>query len=516
MAFDAATSGPTATVESVDVLVIGTGFAGLGMAIKLKEAGMRDFVVLERDTGVAGTWRANHYPGCACDVQSHLYSFSFAPNPEWTRAFAPQPEIRRYLEGCAERYELLPWVRFGHEVTKMRWEEGAARWLVSTRNGARFSARAVVSGMGGLSNPAIPEIDGAADFAGETFHSATWRHDVDLRGKRVAVIGTGASAIQFVPQIVPEVEHLDLYQRSAAWIMPKPDRAITGIERAIFRRFPLLQKAQRAALYARLESRALAFIAEPRLLKLVRALAKLHLRRQVPNPELRAKLTPDYEIGCKRVLISDDYYPALTLPNVDVVTDGVTRITRDGVVTADGCERPADVIIYGTGFKAQDPVPPDTIIGRDGRDITEGWAERGPQAYYGTTMAGFPNLFFIVGPNTGLGHNSMVYMIETQIGYIMDCLRTMRRDELAAIEPRAEAQQRFNEWVDASHARGTAWSTGCTSWYIHPQSGRNTTLWPGFTFAYRAAMRRMKRHDYHLLPVEAREQAGEPVDSRSL
>lgn len=311
--------------------------------------------------------------------------------------------------------------------------------------------------MGGLSNPAIPDIPGAADFAGKTFHSATWRHAVDLSGKRVAAIGTGASAIRFVPQILPEVGHLDLYQRSAAWIMPKPDRAITGVERALFRRFPLLQKAQRAALYARLQSRALAFIAEPCLLKLVRGLAKLHLRRQVPDPELRARLTPDDEIGCKRVLISDDDYPALTRSNVDVVTDGVARITRNGVVTADGQERPADVIIYGTGFKAQDPVPPETIIGRGGRDITEGWAER--------------------GPNTGLGHHSMVYMIETQIGSIMDCLRTMQRQGLAAVEPRAEAQRRFDEWVDDSPARGTARSTGCTGWYIHPQSGRNTTLW---------------------------------------
>ena len=507
MAFDA--SRATARPTRVDVLIVGTGFAGLGMAIRLKERGRDDFVVLERDDGVAGTWRANHYPGCACDVQSHLYSFSFEPNPEWTRAFAPQPEIRRYLEHCAEKYALMPHIRFGHEVNGMEWDAGAQRWDVRTANGARFSARVVVSGMGGLSNPAIPDIPGTDDFAGPTFHSATWNHDIDLAGKRVAVIGTGASAIQFVPQIAPKVGQLDLYQRSPAWIMPKPDRSITALERALYRRFPALQRIARTALYARLESRAIAFVLEPRLLRMVRSIAKTYLRLQVRDPELRAKLTPDYEIGCKRVLISDDYYPALTRDNVDVVTDGITRITENGVVAADGTERPADVIIYGTGFRAQDPIPPRTIIGRDGRDITEGWDESGPQAYYGTAMAGFPNLFFIVGPNTGLGHNSMVFMIETQIGYIIDCLERMERNGLAEIEPRADAQARFNAWIDETHARGTAWSTGCTSWYIHQPSGRNTTLWPGFTFAYRHAMRRMRTGDYRMVPasVEAKETA---------
>lgn len=498
MAFD--TGKRNARSNSTDILIVGSGFAGLGMAIKLLESGRDDFLILERGDAVAGTWRDNHYPGCACDVQSHLYSFSFEPNPEWTRMFAPQPEIRRYLQHCAEKYGVVPYIRFGETLSSARWDADAQRWEVETASGARYRARVLISGMGGLSNPAIPDIPGSEDFAGERFHSATWRHDVDLRGKRVAVVGTGASAIQFVPQIVPQVEQLDLYQRSAAWILPKPDRAIGAAERALYRRIPAVQQMHRALLYARLESRAVGFVLAPRLLKTAELLAGAHRFRQVRDADLRAKLTPDYAIGCKRILMSDDYYPALTQSHVDVVTDGIERIVADGVITRDGTHRPADVLIYGTGFQAQDPIPRGTIFGRDGRDITDGWETHGPQAYNGTVMAGFPNLFFIVGPNTGLGHNSMVYMIESQVAYILNILDTMQRKGLAEAEPRQAAQDRFVAWIDRQHTRDTPWSSGCSSWYLHP-SGRNTALWPSFTFLYRNRVRRMQIEDFVTAPT---------------
>lgn len=491
MAFD--TTQPPASSEQTSVLVIGTGFAGLGMGIQLKQAGMQDFILLERAQSVAGTWRDNHYPGCACDVQSHLYSFSFEPKPDWSRMFAIQPEIREYLEGCAAKYGLLPHVRFGAELLRAEYDETAQLWCAHTRDGRQFSAPVLISGMGGLSNPAYPDVPGLAQFQGPVFHSAQWRHDVDLRGKRVAVIGTGASAIQFVPQIAPLVSQLELYQRTPPWIMPKPDRQIGPREQRLYRRFPLLQRLVRGFIYWTLEARVLGFVIHPRLMKGVQWIAQRHLRKQIPDPVLRARVTPDYTIGCKRVLISNDYFPSLTRPNVDVVTQGIREVRAHSIVTRDGVERPADVLIYGTGFKAQEPIAPGMLFGRNGLDLHAAWS-RGVEAYLGTTVAGFPNFFMIVGPNTGLGHSSMVYMIESQVRYILQALKAMRAQGLTAVEVRPEVQSAFNRRLQERLAR-TVWTAGCKSWYLD-RNGKNTTLWPGFTFRFRLATRRFRLADY--------------------
>lgn len=485
MAFDATEkSGST----HIDTIIIGTGFAGLGMAIKLKEAGEHDFAILERAQDVGGTWRDNNYPGCACDVQSHLYSFSFEQNPDWSRMFARQGEIWAYLRACSEKYGLGPHLRFGADVTGARWDDAAARWTVTTRDGRQFTSRVLISGMGGLSNPALPAIKGMERFAGMQFHSAQWRHDVNLSGKRVAVIGTGASAIQFVPQIQKVAGRVDLYQRTPPWIVPKPDRAISALERSLFKRFPIIQNAFRKAIYWMLEARVLGFTVDPRLMKLFEKVARSHLARQVPDPVLRRKLTPDYTIGCKRILISGDYYPALSQANVEVITDGVREIRANSVVASDGTEREVDVIIWGTGFKAADPVPRGVFHGRNGIDIRDAWSA-GAEAYKGSTVPGFPNLFFIVGPNTGLGHSSMVFMIESQVQYVLEALKTMRDQKVATVEVSPSALRQYNDQLQSKIGQAV-WSTGgCQSWYLD-ENGRNVTLWPGATWQFRRQTRR--------------------------
>lgn len=482
--------------EQTSILIVGTGFAGLGMAIALQKAGIDDFIILERAEGVGGTWRDNHYPGCACDVQSHLYSFSFEANPNWSRMFARQPEIRAYLEGCADKHGLLRKIRFGAEVTEARYDEARQRWDVTTAQGARYGGNVLVSGMGGLSTPAYPQIKGLSRFKGKVFHSAEWDHDYDLNGKRVAVIGTGASAIQFVPQIQKQVTHLDLYQRTPPWIMPKPDREIGNTERKLYQRLPLAQRAYRLALYWVLEARVMGFVINPKIMKLAERQARAHLRRKVADPVLRAKLTPDFTFGCKRVLISDDYFPALTQPNVEVVTDGIREVTADGVVAIDGQARSVDCIIYGTGFKAQDPLPKGMIFGRDGQDLIDAWPQ-GPEAYKGSTIAGFPNLFMLMGPNTGLGHSSMVFIIESQIAYVLDAVKQMRAKGWGAVDVRPEHQTAYNDGLQQKLKKAIWTAGGCMSWYVN-ESGRNTTLWPGFTFHFRRLLRRFDAGNYRV------------------
>jgi cation diffusion facilitator CzcD-associated flavoprotein CzcO len=494
MAFDARINSDGGSSVDMGVLIIGTGFAGLGMAIAMKQAGFNNFTILERADAVGGTWRDNNYPGCACDVQSHLYSFSFEQNPEWTRMFAPQPEIKRYLQHCADKYGLMSHIRFGAEVVEARYDETAAVWNLRTRANQHYAARVLVSGMGGLSAPAYPDIAGLKNFMGKHFHSADWDHSYDLSGKRVAVIGTGASAIQFVPQIATKVAQLELFQRTPPWIMPKPDRAIGAGERGLYRRFPLLQSLFRKAIYGMLETRVLGFAINPGIMKLAERAARGHIRKQIADPVLRRKLTPDFTFGCKRVLISDDYYPALARANVDVITDGIREVRANSIVTEDGREREVDCIIFGTGFKAQDPMPRKAIFGRGGQDILDAWKD-GPEAYKGTTVAGFPNLFMIVGPNTGLGHSSMVYMIESQIAYVMDAIKQMRARGWKAVEVKPEAQAEYNRQLHAKLGKAIWASGGCKSWYINA-NGKNTTLWPSFTFRFREQLRRFDSVEY--------------------
>lgn len=491
MAFDA---GPTSRTTQVDIAIIGAGFSGLGMAIRLKQAGIDDFTVIEREPEVGGTWYVNRYPGCGCDVQSHLYSLSFAPNPEWSRMFASQPEILAYLKDCADRFGVRPHLRLSTAVQAARWDAAAGRWQVSLSTGDVVSARVLVAGTGGLSRPKFPNIPGLADFQGPMFHSQQWDDDVDLTGKRVAVVGTGASAIQFVPQIAPKVGQLDLYQRTPPWILPKPDRAISAAERLLYRLSERARKAQRNRLYWQLESRALAFVVNPRLLKLAERDARRHLRRQVPDRVLRAKLTPDYAIGCKRVLISDNYYPALGRDNVHVRTDGIREIKASSIVDGNGVERAVDALIFGTGFDVANPLGPLDIHGVDGVSIRETWAER-PKAHLGMSVPGFPNFFIMIGPNTGLAHNSIVHMIESQIAYILDAVTTMRRRGLATVNVKPSALQRFDADVQA-RSRGTVWTSGgCASWYLDEQ-GNNFSLWPGFTWQYRHKTRRFRSADF--------------------
>lgn len=488
MAFDA-----IGGAHVLEVLVVGTGFAGLGMGIHLKRAGIDSFVILERAHDVGGTWRDNHYPGCCCDIPSHLYSFSFELNPGWTRMYPPQREILEYLRHCAQKYGLVPHIRFGAEVVEARYEEADALWRVTTRDGRVFRARVVVSGMGGLSNPAFPQIAGLESFAGTTFHSAQWNHDFELRGKRVAVIGSGASAIQIVPQIQPLVARLDYYQRTPSWVLPHPDRPISDLERQLFRWLPFTQHLLRAGIYCVHESRVTGFTGQSKLLSLAARVAHRHVRRQISDPELRRKVTPTYAIGCKRILISDTYYPALAQPNVEVITDPIREVREHGIVSADGRERQVDAIIFATGFKAQQPVVRGALFGRGGVDIVDTWKD-GPEAYLGTTVSGFPNFFMLVGPNTGLGHNSMVYMIESQISYVMSALRQMRKHRIAALDVRPEVQQSYNRALQQRQV-GTVWSSGCRSWYLN-ENGKNTTLWPGFTFVFRHKTRQFSLRDY--------------------
>jgi cation diffusion facilitator CzcD-associated flavoprotein CzcO len=474
------------------VAIIGTGFAGLGMAIRLKQAGIEDFVVLERADDVGGTWRDNTYPGCQCDVPSHLYSFSFAPNPEWSRTFSRQEEIWDYLRECAERFGINPHVRFDHEVLEAAWDDESSRWCLQTPHG-ELTADVVVSGTGALSEPSIPSVPGLEDFEGAAFHSARWDHDFDLEGKRVAVVGTGASAIQFVPRIQPEVESLHLFQRTPPWVLPHSDRPITDRERGAFRRLPLLQRLTRSAIYWARETFVLNFVNQ-RVAKLPERIGRRHLRRQVPDPELRRKLTPSYTFGCKRALISNDYYPALAEPNVEVVTDGIAEVRPHSIVGADGTEREVDAIIFGTGFRVHDMPVIERVRGRDGLTLAERWRDS-MQAYVGTTIAGFPNFFMLLGPNTGLGHTSVVVMVEAQIAYVLDALHAMDQRGWQSIEVREDALLAYNQRIQEG-LRGTVWNDGgCASWYLDG-SGRNSTLWPSFTWRFRDRTRRFDPAPY--------------------
>lgn len=482
------------------ILIIGSGFAGLGMAIQLKAYGEHDFVIFEKEKGIGGTWWVNHYPGCACDVQSHLYSFSFELNPDWSRRYATQPEIREYLQRCADTYAVSPHIRLETAVERLQWSDNGQFWTLTDSHGATWTGDIVVSGMGGLSRPAFPEIPGIERFRGHAFHSQQWDHGHTLTGRRVAVIGTGASAIQFVPQIQPHVERLDLYQRTPPWIVPKHDRPVRPWQQRLYRSVPMAQRALRGAIYAMLEARVVPFAIAPQLMALPQRQALRHLRRQVADPELRRKLTPRYTFGCKRVLIANDYYPAVSADNVDLITSGVREIREHGLVDTEGRERPVDTLIFGTGFSAADPMPEGMIIGRGGRDLGREW-RGGPAAYKGTTVAGFPNLFLLMGPNTGLGHSSVVYMIESQIRYVLDAIRRMDRHGIASVEVRPEAQDAFNASLQP-RLSGTVWNAGgCRSWYLHPVSGRNVTLWPDFTWRFRRQTRRLDLAAYRQVTI---------------
>jgi cation diffusion facilitator CzcD-associated flavoprotein CzcO len=488
------------------IAIVGTGFSGLGTAIQLARSRRRDFVVLERGCDVGGTWRDNTYPGAACDVPSRLYSFSFRPNPDWTRSYSPQPEILDYLRTCAAEAGVLPHIRFGAELLQADWDDDAQQWTLTTSRGA-LTARFLVLGTGALVEPALPEIAGLETFAGTLFHSARWDHSQDLTGRRIGVIGTGASAIQFVPHLQRVAEHLTVFQRTPPWVLPRTDRAFNAVERLVYRHVPFAERAARAGVYTLLESRAAGFVYHPVLLQPLEKLARHHLHRAVQDPALRAKLTPTYSIGCKRILISNDYYPALAQDNVEVATTPIARIEPAGIRTQDGALHEVDTLVLGTGFHVTDNPGFSRIRGRDGQSLAQAWAEHGMAAYLGTTVHGFPNLFLLLGPNTGIGHTSAVYMIERQIGLVTQALEHADRHGIAAIEVRPEVQESWNADL-ARRSERTVWQSGCQSWYLD-DAGRNTVLWPDMTFRFAAATRRFRPDDYALRAPDP--QRGEPV-----
>ncbi|HTD05793.1 NAD(P)/FAD-dependent oxidoreductase [Undibacterium sp.] len=477
-----------------EVVIVGSGFAGLCMGARLKQAGIHDFVILEKDKEFGGTWRVNQYPGCACDVPSHLYSFSFAQNPEWTRKYAPQAELLAYTVKVVQELGLMPHLRLDTALLSAQYEEDAGIWRLHTSQG-EMTAKSLVAGVGALGRPAIPKLPGLDGFQGKLFHSQQWDHHYDLQGKRVAVIGTGASAIQLVPEIAPKLAQLDLYQRTPPWILPRPDRAISNAERWLLRHFKACQWAYRALNYARNEWRYIAFGKKPALMRATQKIAIGYMHKHVRDPDLRRKLTPDYTMGCKRILLVNDYYPTLTRSNVAVHTSGIREVRGNSIVGNDGQERQVDAIIFATGFDLEQMLGPLELKGRGGVSLQQASRE-GLDAYKGTAVPGFPNFYMITGPNTGLGHNSMIYMIESGASYILQAIQAARRQGLKSLEVKAEAASEYNRQIQ-ERLKGTVWSSGCKSWYLNSQ-GKNLTIWPGFTFEYRRIMKKFDVESYHV------------------
>jgi cation diffusion facilitator CzcD-associated flavoprotein CzcO len=479
-----------------EVAIVGAGFGGLGMAIRLKQEGIADFVLLERSADVGGTWWANSYPGCQCDIPSNLYSFSFARH-DWDRAYPMRDQILEYLRGCARRFDVLQHTRLNCELLGATWIADEQHWELETSDG-RLAARVLVAAPGLLSEPWHPALPGLERFQGSAFHTARWDHGDDLTGKRVALLGSGATAVQVVPNIQPRLAELHLFQRTPPWVVPHFDHPIRPRLRELYRRLPALQRLSRAGIYAVRETFVPGITRDRRFLKGQAIAARMHLRRQVPDPELRQRLTPDYHIFCKRIILSNDWYPAIQAPNVDIVSSGVREVRERSVVDNDGIEREIDTLIFATGFRPAELPIAERVRGRDGSSLAEVWAGS-PQAYLGTTVSGFPNLLLFYGPNLNLGHSSIVYMLESQGNYAIDALRTMRSRGAAEFEVRAEAQDAYNEEIQDRLSR-TVWNTGgCGSWYFDG-NGRNSIQWPGFTFEFRRRTRHFDAAAYRLAP----------------
>ncbi len=492
-------AGAAAEATRVTAVIVGAGMSGLLAGIKLKERGIDDFVILERSDSVGGTWYDNCYPGASCDVPSHLYSYSFAPNPNWTRAFARQPEILAYFRDIADRYGLNAHIGFGTEVAGAAFDETAGTWRVAAADGRRWTARILIVGAGQLNRPWTPDIPGKDGFAGVQFHSARWNRDIDLTGQRVASIGNGASAVQYIPEIAPLAEKLTIFQRSSNWIIPRPDEEITPAQHARFRRFPILRKALRLLIYSINESRWGAFArAGSWASKRLEKMARDHLAAQVHDPKLRETLTPDYPIGCKRILITDDYYPAVCRPNVEIVTEPIARIVPEGIETASGRRIPLDVIVWGTGFETAGFLMPIDITGRAGQRLHDVWA-KGAEAYRGVTVTGFPNMFVMYGPNTNLGHNSIIFMSERQMDYILPLIDTILARDLVLLDVKPEVQAAYNRRLQDRLA-STVWAADCGSWYKH--DGKITNNWSGSTIEFWRQMRRVDLDSYELVPRE--------------
>ncbi len=485
--------------SSYRVVIIGAGFGGIGMALALQRAGIDDFLIVDSGEGLGGTWRDNTYPGAACDVPSSLYSYSFRPE-RWTRRFPTQPETLGYLRTVATEHDLDRKLRLRARVEAASFDESSAQWTITLAGGEQLVARAVVSAVGQLNRPRIPELAGQADFTGPSWHSARWNHDVDLTGKRVAVIGTGASAIQFVPEVAKVAAHVDVYQRSAPYVLPKPDRPYRAAEHTVYERLPLVRKADRLRTFLTGEVLTSGFVLSPKMLAIPMRLWHRQLNEQVADPDLRGKCVPNYLMGCKRVLFSNDWYPTLARSNVELVTDPIGRLAAGGVIGADETFRPADVVVYGTGFHTLDFLAPMRIIGLNGRELNDAWRD-GVQAYLGISVAGFPNFFMLYGPHTNLGGNSIIYMLESQIRYTASAISALHRERLDWLDVRPEVQRAFNAWVARASSK-SVWESGCTNWYT-TAAGRNINNWPDYTFSYRHRVRHFELAKYRLMPRRA-------------
>jgi cation diffusion facilitator CzcD-associated flavoprotein CzcO len=475
--------------EQVTFAIIGSGFSGLGAAIRLQQAGQHDLVILERAQDVGGTWRDNTYPGCRCDVQSNLYSYSFALKPDWTESFPSQPELWQYLRKVTADHGLARYLRFGHEVTAARWDEAARRWRIATTEGD-FEARYLIAGIGSLVEPSLPDIPGVESFGGEIMHSARWDGSWQAAGRRVAVVGTGASAIQIVPSIQPEVEHLTVFQRTAPFVMPHTNHPVKAWTKALYRVLPSTQRASRVGVYWMRELMAYGFTRNPKILKRAESIWRKHMESSVTDETMRAQLTPTYDLGCKRVLPSNDFYPALAKPNVALVTEKIIEFRPDAVITADGAEHKVDTVILATGFHVTDNPAFAKITGRGGITLADAFG----QTYLGTVVPGFPNYFQLTGANTGLGHSSMLLMIESQLNLIADAIAQTEAAAAGPCEVRAEVAAAYNTTLQRKLPK-TVWGSGCSSWYLD-REGRNLTLWPGFTFDFRRRTRHFRPADF--------------------
>ncbi|NUP13852.1 MAG: SDR family NAD(P)-dependent oxidoreductase [Polyangiaceae bacterium] len=494
-------------VQRTRIAIVGGGFSGLGVGIELLEQGVRDFVILEKASQLGGTWRENTYPGCACDVPSHLYSYSFERKADWSRVFAEQPEIQAYLLDVAKRRGVMPYVHLQTEALCTQWDKSRKRWRIETNRGV-YDAQFVVFGPGPLHEPRLPSVPGIERFSGTTFHSAQWRHDHDLAGKRVAVLGTGSSAIQFVPKIQPKVERLFVFQRTAPWVLPKPDHRIPAIEQWALRNLPGFQWSLRQTIYGATELLQLAQ-RSPRTMQRIQKLGLWHLRRQVQDPKLREALTPNFTLGCKRLLLSNTYYPAIQAPNAELIPRAVTEITDSGVVGADGIERKVDTIIFGTGFHVTDNSAFGRVIGSAGTSLEEAWGGS-PEAYMGTVCNGFPNAFFMIGPNLGNGHGSAFVLIEAQARYIADAIKTADRERIAMLEVRRSVQRAFNEEVQAALSTTVFNAGGCASYYID-KNGRNSSIYPWTTVDLRWRLRKFDVEQFEIEPAEVGERRPRPA-----
>jgi cation diffusion facilitator CzcD-associated flavoprotein CzcO len=486
--------------QVLDAVVIGAGFAGICLGKRLLDAGISGFRIVDKAEKPGGTWYWNHYPGAACDVLSHFYCYSFEPNPDWSRKYSPWHEIQAYAEGCVEKYGLRPHIDFGREVAESRFDDATGHWVVRFEDGSRLRARHVIDGSGGLHVPLIPPLEGAGSFRGESWHSSKWRDDVDLAGKRVAVIGSAASAVQIVPEIAKVAAQVNVFQRTANWVIPRHDRPYRGWEKWVFRHLPPVLRLYRLYLFLRYEWLAYPIVKTARdnlARRWVVGQFRRLLRRSVPDPELRAKLTPDFPIGCKRVLISDDFFSTLTRDNVSLVTDGIDRIRPAGIRTVDGAEHAADVIVYATGFDTQGHHLEDRVVGPGGRSLREAWAEA-PVAYEGCMVAGFPNYYLVTGPNTGVGSTSVIFMIEQAANLIMNCIRTAGRDGLIA--PTTAAMRAYDDEIQRALA-GTVWATSCRSWYKRAD-GRITVLYPYDGRTWRRRHRTLHREHFEIRRLE--------------